>query len=103
MGKFKPISKKLTQRFPYDNAIILARNHTTCDYNCWALGSVVFFLLFRIINMELVGGGGGGENRRLHWSKVKNYTTVGNTNFLIVIRVCVWGGGGGGGGGGGSY
>ena len=42
--------------------------------------------------MELVGGGGGGvENQRLHWSKVKNYTTVGNTNFLKVIRVCVGG------------
>ena len=54
----------------------------------------MFFLLFRIINMEVVGGGGGGgENRRLHWSKVKNYTTVGNTNFLKIIRVCVWGGG----------
>ena len=55
----------------------------------------MFFLLFRIINMELVGGGGGGgdENQRLHWSKVKYYTTVGNTNFLKVIRMC--GGGGG--------
>ena len=56
----------------------------------------MFFLLFRIINMELVGWGGGRENRLLHWSKVKNYTTVDNTNFLKVIRVCVWGGWGGG-------
>ena len=36
--------------------------------------------------------GGVGENRRLHWSKVKNYTTLGNTNFLKIIRVCVGGG-----------